>query len=135
MAVTDKDISEVIGCFVEVANATGALQAVTEQYKDNRSMALVIEDSAVTTGFILKDGGIALMGGTEKPTVAVFVNRNTFWKIINAENSRAAKTMIYNAVFLEESLRMVPPPGIGGGALHFANLVQIFEQITKIIGG
>jgi hypothetical protein len=135
MGVTDKDIAEVLTCFIDVANTTGALKTVTEQYKDERSLALSIEGSAVKTGFILKDGEIAYLQDKDLPTVTVVLDRNTFWKIINADNPSVAKGMIYNAVFLDETLKMVPPPGIGGGLLHFTNLVTIFEQITRIIGG
>jgi hypothetical protein len=135
MGVTDSDIAAVIGCFIDVANTTGALKGITEQYKDNRSLGLMIEGSAVKTGFILQNGEIAYLKGDDRPTVLVILDRNTFWRVINTESAPMAKSLIYQAVFLEETLKMVPPPGIGGGALHLTNLVTIFEQIHKVIGG
>lgn len=135
MTVTDKDIEEVIGCFVDVANETGVLGEIAKQYSEQRSLAIRIEGSSVKTGFILKDGRIANLREADKPTVLTTINRNVFWKIINTEDPRVAKMMIYNAVFCDENIKMTPPPGIGGGALHLENLILIFEQITRVIGG
>lgn len=135
MTVTDKDIEEVIECFVDVANETGVLVEIAKQYTDQRSLAIRIDGSQVKTGFILKNGQIANLREADKPTVLTTINRNVFWRIINSDNPAVAKALIYSSVFCDESIKMVPPPGVGGGALHLENLILIFEQITKVIGG
>ncbi len=131
MTVKDDDIREVISLFIQVANDTGVLGDVAKSYRDNRSMGIRITDAGVRTGFMLKDGKIVPMQATDKPTVIVAIPKDTFWRIINADNPVEAKTLIYNGVFCDDTISMNPPPGMQGGALHFENLVLIFEKIVQ----
>jgi len=132
VTVKDEDIREVINLFIQVANDTGILGDIAKSYRDNRSMGIRITDAGVRTGFMLKDGKIVPMLASDKPTVIVAIPKDIFWRIINADNPVAAKTLIYNGVFCDDTISMTPPPGMQGGALHFENLVLIFEKIMQV---
>lgn len=132
MTVKDEDIREVINLFIQVANDTGILGDIAKSYRDNRSMGIRITDAGVRIGFMLKDGQIVSMLASDKPTVIVAIPKDTFWRIINADNPVAAKTLIYNGVFCDDTISMNPGPGAQGGALHLENLVLIFEKIMQV---
>lgn len=132
MSVKDEDVREVIDLFVQVANDTGILTSIAQSYRNDRSLGIRITDAGVKTGFMLQEGRIVLMSATDRPTVIVAIPKDVFWRVINAESPVAAKALIYNGVFCDDTISMNPPPGAQGGALHLENLVLIFERIMKV---
>jgi hypothetical protein len=135
MAITDKDIRDVVESFVAIGNADGGLSEVMAHYTDQRSLAIRVMGTQFKTGFIFKDGRIQLLSGTDIPTVMVSMSKELFWDIINSENAAAARMKIYKSVYTTEEMEITPPPGIGGGALHFANVVKVFTVIAKEVMG
>lgn len=133
--LTDEDIRDVTEAFVQIANKDGTINDVMKEYQDKRSMAIKISGSRFKTGFIFKDGKLRMLSDIDKPTVTVTMDKEIYWKIINAESSGLAKAMIYTAIFTEESIIVDPPPGVSGGALHIENVIKVFNSISKNVMG
>uniref|UniRef100_A0A6M3M6I3 Uncharacterized protein n=1 Tax=viral metagenome TaxID=1070528 RepID=A0A6M3M6I3_9ZZZZ len=133
--ITDEDIRDVTEAFVQIANKTGMLEEVMSDYQDKRSLAIKIMGSRFKTGFIFKDGRIRMLSDLDTPTVAVSMDKDMYWNIINSESSGIARARIFTAVFTEESIIVEPPPGVSGGALHIENVIKVFNSISKTVMG
>ena len=133
--ITDEDIRDVTEAFVQIANKTGMLEEVMSDYQDKRSLAIKIMGSRFKTGFIFKDGRIRMLSDLDTPTVAVSMDKDMYWNIINSESSGIARARIFTAVFTEESIIVDPPPGVSGGALHIENVIKVFNSISKTVMG
>ena len=129
--ITDDDITEITECFVEIVNKTGELKTITQNYKDERSLAIQITGTKINTGFIIDDGKLRMLENVDKPTVKVAMNKNTYWDILNSTDSGLARAKIFTCIFTEESIAVSPPPGLDGGMLHIENVVNIFNIIAK----
>jgi len=133
--ITDNDINQITECFVEIVNKTGELEAIAQSYNDKRSLGVQITGTKINTGFFIDNGKIRMLNGVDKPTVKVTMDKNTYWDILNSKSSGLARAKIFTCVFTEESITVVPPPGIGGGMLHVENVVKIFGIIAKQVMG
>lgn len=133
--ITDEDIKEITECFVEIVNNTGELEEITKNYNDERSLAIKIAGSEISTGFIIDNRKLRMLETVDKPTVEVVMDKNTYWDILNSTNSGLARAKIFTCVFTEESIMVTPPPGANGGMLHIENVVQIFDIIAKQVMG
>jgi len=133
--ITDSDIKEITECFVEVVNKTDELGSIAKSYKDDRSLAMQIAGTKIDTGFIIDDGKLRMLKLVDKPTVRVVMDKNVYWDILNSSNSGLARAKIFTCIFTEESIKVYPPPGVGGGMLHIENIVQIFDIIAKQVMG
>jgi len=131
--IQDSDIKRLTELFVEIGNRDGGLNRIFEQYRDSRSLAIRITDSKYQTGFIFRDGRIHLLTVLDKPTVTISMDKLTYWNIATASTVQEARARIFAGVFTNETIRIDPPPGIGGGVLHVQNLVRIFTQIAKVV--
>lgn len=130
--ISDADIKTVTTAFVEIANGTGILEAVTGQYNTgNRSLGIrIVGGSKFKTGFMVVDGKIKMMGLLDQPTVMATIEKTTFWNIINAPDSDIARMMIYTAMYTEQTIEMEPPVG-SGAELHFENILKIFAAVAS----
>ena len=129
--ITDQAIQEVTEAFVAIANLDGSIEAIFENYKDSRSMAIEVAGSRFKTGFIVQDGRIRMLSSLDRPTVKIAMLKPTYWAIINARSAAEARAMIYRGVFTDESILFDPPPGIDAGMLHLENVMQIFSYIAE----
>jgi len=127
--ITDEDIKEITELFIEVANDTGALSEVMDEYKE-RSLALKIHDSAYKTGFILQNGKIRSLRSLDRPTCLVTCDKNTFWKIINQDDHELQRLLIYTAFLTERSLSFQTEDG--DVQIHSENLIKIFTKIAEL---
>jgi len=127
--ITDEDIKEITELFIEVANDTGALSEVMDEYKE-RSLALQIRDSAYKTGFILQNGKIRSLRTLDRPTCLVITDKSTFWKIINQDDPELQRLLIYTAFLTEKSLSFQTDDG--DIQIHSENLIKIFTHIAEL---
>ena len=127
--ITDNDVKEVTELFIEVANDTGALSEVMEEYKE-RSLALKIHDSAYKTGFIFQNGKLRALRTLDRPTCLVTTDKNTFWKIINQDDPDLQRLLIYTAFLTEKSLSLQSDDG--DIQIHSENLIKIFSNIAEM---
>lgn len=127
--ITDDDIKEITELFIEVANDTGALSEVMDEYKE-RSLALKIHDSAYKTGFIFQNGKIRALRSLDRPTCLVTTDKNTFWKIINQDDPDLQRLQIYTAFLTEKSLSFRTDDG--DIQIHSENLIKIFSNIAEL---
>lgn len=131
--ITDDDIRNVTYAFIQIANKTGELEEVMNDYKDKKSLAVMIIDSEFRGGFILADGKVRMVNDLDKPTVTVKMNKKMYWNIINSASWGLAHARVVTAIYTEESIVFDPPPGVGGGALHIKNVLKVFEYMFKIV--
>lgn len=129
--IADDDIMEITKCFVEIVNKTGELKTITQNYKDERSLAIQIAGTKINTGFIIDDGKLRMLEKVDKPTLTVTMDKNTYWDILNSTDPGSTRAKIFTCIFTEESIVVSPPPGLGGGMLHIENVVNIFDIIAK----
>jgi len=127
--ITDDDIKEITELFIEVANDTGALSEVMDEYKE-RSLALKIHDSAYKTGFIFQNGKLRALRSLDRPTCLVTTDKNTFWKIINQDDPKLQQLQIYTAFLTEKSLSFRTEDG--DIQIHSENLIKIFSNIAEL---
>lgn len=151
--ITDEDIKEITELFIEVANDTGALSEVMDEYRE-RSLALKIHDSAYKTGFILQNGKIRALRTLDRPTCLVTTDKNTFWKILNLKEKDVEKPedkhltaeernriiqerladlrrlLIYTAFLTEHRLSFQTEDG--DIQIHSENLIKIFSKIAEL---
>lgn len=127
--ITDDDIKEITELFIEVANDTGALSDVMDEYKE-RSLALKIHDSAYKTGFIFQGGKLRALRTLDRPTCLVTTDKNTFWKIINQDDQDLQRLLIYTSFLTERSLSLQSEDG--DIQIHSENLIKIFSNIAEM---
>ncbi len=133
--ITDEDIKSVTEAFIQIANKTGSLEEVMNDYRDKRSMAVKIIGSKFRSGFIFKDGKVRMLNDLDKPTVTVIMDKEMYWNIINSESWGLAQARAVTAIYTEETITFDPPPGVGGGALHIKNVLKVFEYMFKVVTG
>ena len=127
--ITDEDIKEITELFIEVANDTGALSDVMDEYRE-RSLALKIHDSAYKTGFIFQNGKLRALRTLDRPTCLVETDKSTFWKIINQDDPDLQRLLIYTAFLTEKSLSFQTEDG--DIQIHSENLIKIFSNIAEL---
>lgn len=151
--ITDDDVKEVIELFIEVANDKGALGDVLSEYKE-KSLALLIHDSAYKTGFMLQNGKLRAFRTLDRPTCLITTDKGTFWKIINLKESDVVRPedkhltakdrkrviqerlaelrrlLIYTAFLTEHRLSFQTEDG--DIHIHSENLIKIFSNIAEM---
>jgi hypothetical protein len=151
--ISDEDIEEIVGLFIEVANATDALDEVMKDYQD-RSLGIKIWDSRYNTGLILQNGRLRALKTLDRPTCVVTIDKNTFWKVLNLDkraveqpgdkdlppdkrqqviHNRLAelrRLTIYTAFFTERTIDLSSEDG--DIQIHSENLIKIFSKIAEV---
>lgn len=128
--ITDQDMDEMVKLFIEVANSTGALSDVTDDYQ-SRSLAIKIYDSAYNTGLMVSQGRIAMLRTLDRPTCTVSIDKETFWRLLNIGDNELQKIAIYKAFYTERTLNLASSDG--DTQIHAENLIKIFTNITKVM--
>jgi hypothetical protein len=128
--ITDEDIKEIMNLFIGVANDTGALDEVVKDYQD-RSLSIRIHDSAYNTGLIIQQGKIRALMTLDRPTCAISIDKNTFWKILNIDSPDLQRIAIYTAFYTERTIGLNSQDG--DIQIHAENLIKIFTNISKVV--
>lgn len=135
MGITDRDIQDVTEAFVNISNDTGALDDVIKQYDGQKSLAVKIIGSKFKSGFIIKNGTLRMLSELDKPTIALTMDKEKYWDIINSESSGIARAKLMVSVYTEESVVFDPPPGTDGGQLLMENFVKVFSALANTVMG
>jgi len=126
--ISDQDMDELVRLFVGVANDTGALSEVTDDYQ-NRSLAIKIYDSAYNTGLMVSQGKINMLRTLDRPTCVVSIDKETFWRLLNINDNDVQRIAIYKAFYTERTLNLSSSDG--DTQIHAENLIKIFTNITR----
>ena len=128
--ISDQDMDELVKLFVDVANDTGALSDVTDDYQ-NRSLAIKIYDSAYNTGLMVARGKINMLRSLDRPTCTVSIDKETFWRLLNVDDNELQRIAIYKAFYTERTLQLSSSDG--DTQIHAENLIKIFTNITRVM--
>ena len=128
--ISDQDMDELVRLFVGVANDTGALSEVTDDYQ-SRSLAIKIYDSAYNTGLIVSHGKINMLRTLDRPTCIVSIDKETFWRLLNVNDNELQRIAIYKAFYTERTLDLSSSDG--DTQIHSENLIKIFTNITRMM--
>ncbi len=126
--ISDENIKEIVGLFIEVANGTDALADVVKDYMD-RSLGIRIYDSKYSTGIMFDRGKLRSLKTLDRPTCIVTMDKNTFWKILNIGDPNLQRLAIYTAFFTERTLELNSQDG--DIQIHSENLIKIFSKIAE----
>ncbi len=128
--ISDQDMDELVGLFVDVANRTGVLSDVTNDYQ-RRSLGITIYDSSYNTGLMISNGKIAMLRTLDRPTCVVSIDKKTFWRLLNVNDIELQRIAIYKAFYTERSLNLASSDG--DTQIHAENLIKIFTNITRVM--
>lgn len=130
--VSDSDLEELMGYFVQVANGIPELEPVLDEYHD-RSLAIRVYDSNFNKGIMFERGKIRVLQSLDRPTVTVTTNKDTFWDIVNAENAKIQQTLIFTSLFTTRTLEVNCEDQ--DTMFHLLNVNKIFKAIMEMSGG
>ncbi len=128
--ISDQDVDDLVKIFVSVANDTGALKDVTDDYQ-NRSLGIKIHDSAYNTGLLVHSGKITLLRTLDRPTCVVTIDKVTFWKLLNIDDMDLQRIALYKAFYTERRLTLTSSDG--DIQIHAENLIKIFTKISEVM--
>ncbi len=130
--VSDADLEELMDLFVGIANGIPNLEPVLTEYHD-RSLAIKVYDSNFTKGIMFDRGKIRLLQSLDRPTVTVTTNKDTFWDIVNSDNSEIQQKLIFVSLFTTRTLEVNCADK--DVMFHMLNVNKIFKAIMEMSGG
>jgi hypothetical protein len=130
--VSDADLEELMDLFVGIANGIPNLEPVLTEYHD-RSLAIKVYDSNFTKGIMFERGKIRLLQSLDRPTVTVTTNKDTFWDIVNSDNSEIQQKLIFVSLFTTRTLEVNCSDQ--DVMFHLLNVNKIFKAIMEMSGG
>lgn len=133
--IPDEYIREITELFIDIANAGGVVDEILSQYAGDKSLAVEIIGSNVSTGFIIQDGAIRIISDVDNPALTMTMPKHVYWNILQSDSADEAQMKIYSAVFAERTIRLTPSVGTERGLLNFENVAKLFRIASELVYG